>query len=260
MLNGKIALVTGSSSGIGLGIAQALAQAGCSVMLDGLGPQAELDSLASTMATTYGVPVIASNADIGKEAGVVEIGEQTLSHFGRVDILVNNAGVQHVAPLESFPTEKWDLIMAVNLTSAFLLTKYLVPSMKANGFGRIINVASAHGLVASAQKAAYVASKHGLLGLTKVTALDYANTGITANAICPGWVRTPLVEKQLADKAQAAGVTVEQEAQKFLEAKQPLLEFTSVENLGALAVFLASDAARTMTGAVLSMDGGWTAQ
>jgi 3-hydroxybutyrate dehydrogenase len=260
MLKGKFALVTGSTSGIGLGIAHALAAAGCGIVIEGLATPAELQKLGDEFKQKYGVPVVTSDADLGKEAGIVELVEQSLSAFGRIDILVNNAGIQFVAPIDAFPTEKWEQIMAINLTSAFLLTKSLVPSMKANGFGRIVNIASAHGLVASANKSAYVASKHGLLGLTKVTALDYANTGITANAICPGWVRTPLVEKQLVDKAKADGISVDAEAQKFLADKQPLLEFSTPEDLGALTVFLCSDAARTMTGSIISMDGGWTAQ
>ena len=260
MLKGKFALVTGSTSGIGLGIAHSLAAAGCGIVIEGLATAAELQKLGDEFKQKYGVPVVTSDADLGKEAGIVELVEQSLSAFGRIDILVNNAGIQFVAPIDAFPTEKWEQIMAINLTSAFLLTKSLVPSMKANGFGRIVNIASAHGLVASANKSAYVASKHGLLGLTKVTALDYANTGITANAICPGWVRTPLVEKQLVDKAKVDGISVDAEAQKFLADKQPLLEFSTPEDLGALTVFLCSDAARTMTGSIISMDGGWTAQ
>lgn len=260
MLSGKFALVTGSTSGIGLAIAHALAAQGCGIVIEGLAKPPELAALKEEFSKKYNVPVLVSDADLSKESDIVGLVEQSLSAFGRIDILVNNAGMQFVAPLADFPIEKWDQIIAINLTSAFLLTKMLVPAMQKNQWGRIVNIASAHGLVASAQKSAYVASKHGLIGLTKVTALDYANEGITANAVCPGWVRTPLVEKQLDDKAKTDGITVEEEAKKFLAAKQPLLQFTHAEDLAAMVVFLCSDAGRTITGTSLSMDGGWTAQ
>ena len=260
MLNGKRALVTGSTSGIGLGIARALAAQGASVMLNGFGDGAEIEALRSGMAKEFGVPVLYNGADLSQSDGAGELVRDAESRLGGVDILVNNAGIQHVAPVEEFPLERWDAIIAINLTSVFQAIRAALPGMKARGWGRIINVASAHGLVASASKSAYVASKHGVLGLTKVVGLETAETDITCNAICPGWVLTPLVQKQIDARAQALGVSVEQAGRDMLAEKQPSKKFTTPEQLGDLAVFLCSPAGANMTGTSLTMDGGWTAQ
>jgi 3-hydroxybutyrate dehydrogenase len=241
-LKGKVALVTGSTSGIGLGIARSLAAAGSAVVLNG-----------------FGVEVDYSGADMSKPDSIAEMMEGALSAFGRLDILVNNAGIQHVAPLSEFPTAKWDAILAINLSSAFHTTRLALPSMVKNNWGRIVNIASAHGLVASPFKSAYVAAKHGMLGLTKVTALEAAENGVTCNAICPGYVYTPLVEAQIEGQARSHGIPREQVIRDVLLAQQPNKRFASVEELGALTVFLASDAAASITGAAIPADGGWTA-
>ena len=259
-LKGKVALVTGSTSGIGLGIAQALAAQGADVMMNGFGDAAEIERLRTQLATEFGVRVAYSDADISKPAAIREMVAQAGSTLGSLDILVNNAGIQFTSTIEDFPDEQWDRVIAINLSGVFHATKAAVPLMKQRGWGRIINIASAHGLVASGQKAAYVSAKHGVLGLTKVTAIDLANTGITANAICPGWVLTPLVQKQLDDRATREGRSVEEVTHSLLAEKQPQTSFTTPEQIGGLAVFLCSDAAANMTGVPLSIDGGWTAQ
>lgn len=259
-LKGKVALVTGSTSGIGLGIARALAAAGADIMLNGFGDAAEIERLRAAIESEHRVSSRYSGANLAKPGEVAELVHTTERELGALDILVNNAGIQFTAPIESFPEERWDAIIAVNLSAVFHAAKAAIPGMKRRGWGRIINIASAHGLVASAQKAAYVAAKHGVLGLTKVTAIELANTGITANAICPGWVLTPLVEQQLRDRAARNGTDIEREKHTMLAEKQPLTAFTTPEQIGALTVFLCSDAASTITGVPLSVDGGWTAQ
>jgi 3-hydroxybutyrate dehydrogenase len=259
-LAGRSAIVTGSTSGIGLGIARALAAEGSNVMLNGFGDERQIASLRAEMASTYSVGVALSGADIGSPAAVREMVAQATRELGSVDILVNNAGIQHTAPIEEFPDAKWDAILAINLSSNFHAIKAVMPQMRARNFGRIINVASAHGLVASIHKAAYVAAKHAVLGLTKVVALETATTNITCNAICPGWVLTPLVQKQIDDRAAAAGISVAQARVELLSEKQPSQEFATPEQIGALAVFLCSADAAQMRGAALTVDGGWTAQ
>jgi 3-hydroxybutyrate dehydrogenase len=258
-LVGRVSLVTGSTSGIGLGIARALAGAGASVVLNGFGKPEEIAETKAKLASQFNVSVSYSGADMSKPDSIGEMVEQTLDSFGRLDILVNNAGIQHVAPLQEFPVEKWDAIVAINLSSAFHTTRLALPAMLKNKWGRIINVASAHGLVASPFKSAYVASKHGIVGLTKVTALETAEQGITCNAICPGYVYTPLVEAQIDGQAKAHGIPREQVIRDVLLAQQPNKRFATVEELGALTVFLASEAAASITGVALPVDGGWTA-
>ncbi len=260
MLKGKVAVVTGSTSGIGLGIANALAAEGVSIMLNGFGDKAAIDKLKRDLAAKYDVKTAYSAADMSKPAEIREMIAAAASQLGSVDILVNNAGIQHVAPVESFPEEKWDAIIAINLSAAFHATKAALPLMKQRKWGRIINIASTHGLVASAEKAAYVAAKHGIVGFTKVVAIETANLGITCNAICPGWVLTPLVQKQIEARAKETGRSVEDEKVELVREKQPMLRYTTPEHLGALAVFLCRDAAETMTGEALPMDGGWLAQ
>ncbi|CAB3645924.1 MULTISPECIES: 3-hydroxybutyrate dehydrogenase [Achromobacter] len=260
MLKGKVALVTGSTSGIGLGIATAFAQQGADIVLNGFGDAAEIEKLRAGLADKHGVRVIYDGADLSKGAAVRELVENAVRQLGRIDILVNNAGIQHTALIEDFPAEKWDAILALNLSAVFHGTAAALPHMKKQGFGRIINIASAHGLVASANKSAYVAAKHGVVGFTKVTALETAGQGITANAICPGWVRTPLVEKQITALAEKDGVDQETAARELLSEKQPSLQFVTPEQLGGTAVFLASDAAAQITGTSVSVDGGWTAR
>ncbi|MEN5161108.1 3-hydroxybutyrate dehydrogenase [Achromobacter spanius] len=260
MLKGKVALVTGSTSGIGLGIATAFAQQGADIVLNGFGDAADIEKLRSELASKHGVKVIYDGADLSKGAAVRELVENTVRQLGRIDILVNNAGIQHTALIEDFPAEKWDAILALNLSAVFHGTAAALPHMKKQGSGRIINIASAHGLVASASKSAYVAAKHGVVGFTKVTALETAGQGITANAICPGWVRTPLVEKQITALAEKNGVDQEAAARELLSEKQPSLQFVTPEQLGGTAVFLASDAAAQITGTTISVDGGWTAR
>jgi 3-hydroxybutyrate dehydrogenase len=256
MLKGKTALVTGSTSGIGLGIAQALAQAGANVMLNGFGdsetPKAQIAAL--------GVKVGYHGADMSKPSEIEAMVRACEAEFGAVDILVNNAGIQHVANVEDFPPEKWDAIIAINLSSAFHTTRHALPGMKQRNWGRVINVASTHGLVASAQKSAYVASKHGIVGFTKSIALETATTGVTVNAICPGWVLTPLVQKQVDDRAREGGISVEESKRRLLEEKQPSLQFTTAEQLGSLAVYLCTPAADNIRGVAWNVDGGWLAQ
>ncbi len=259
-LKGKVALVTGSTSGIGLGIARAFAAEGADLMLNGFGDPAGIEALRAELAKTFGVRVGYSAADMSKPAEIAAMGAEIEASMGGVDILVNNAGIQHVAAIEDFPEDKWHAIIAINLSAVFFCMQAVIPGMKKKGWGRIINVASAHGLVASGRKAAYVAAKHGVLGLTKVAAIELANAGVTANAICPGWVKTPLVDRQLEARAHQEGISVEMAAQAFLAEKQPMLQFSTPEAIGGLAVFLCSDAARTITGTPVSIDGGWTAQ
>jgi 3-hydroxybutyrate dehydrogenase len=258
-LNGKVSLITGSTSGIGLGIARALAEAGSAVVLNGFGLAAEIARTRDQIAADYGVKVSYSAADMTKPEAIVEMIEATLAEHGRLDVLVNNAGIQFVAPLDQFPVERWDAILSINLSSAFHTMRLALPAMRKNKFGRIINIASAHGLVASPFKAAYVAAKHGIVGLTKVAALETAEQGITCNAICPGYVYTPLVEAQIEGQAKAHGISREQVIHDVLLAQQPNKRFATVEELGALTVFLASEAAASITGTALPVDGGWTA-
>jgi 3-hydroxybutyrate dehydrogenase len=259
-LTGKSAIVTGSTSGIGLGIATALAAEGCNVMLNGFGDMAEIERVKSDLMARHRVETVYSPADMSRPSEIRQMIADASRAFGGVDILVNNAGIQFVAPVEAFPDDRWDAIIAINLSAAFHAIKAAVPTMKARGYGRIINIASAHGLVGSEGKAAYVAAKHGIVGLSKVVALDHANHGITCNAICPGWVLTPLVEKQIEDHARQDGIAVETAKQNLLKEKQPMRQFSTATHLGALTVFLCSEAGATMTGTALPMDGGWTAQ
>jgi 3-hydroxybutyrate dehydrogenase len=258
-LEGKVSLITGSTSGIGLGIARALAAAGSAIVLNGFGKPEDIAETQARLVAEFGVKARYSPADMSKPAAIAEMIAMTLDGFGRLDVLVNNAGIQHVAPLEQFPPEKWDAILAINLSSAFHSTRAALPSMRKHDFGRIINIASAHGLVASPFKAAYVAAKHGIVGLTKVTALETAEANITCNAICPGYVYTPLVEAQIEGQAKAHGIAREQVIRDVLLAQQPNKRFATVEEIGALTAFLASDAAQSITGTALPVDGGWTA-
>ncbi len=260
MLKGKTALVTGSTSGIGLAIARAMAEAGADVMLNGFGDGAAIEKERSGLEKDFGVKARYSGADMSKPAEIAAMVAETEKAFGKLDILVNNAGIQHVANIEDFPTEKWDAVIAINLSSSFHTIRAAVPGMKARKFGRIVNIASAHGLVASGQKAAYVAAKHGLVGLTKVVAIETANDGITCNAICPGWVLTPLVAKQIEARAKESGQTFDEAKVALVSEKQPMHDFTKPENIGALAVFLSGEAAASITGSAYSIDGGWTAQ
>ena len=259
MLAGKVALITGSTTGIGLGIARALAAAGSAIVLNGFGAAEEIAKTRDELAREYGVKVGYSPADMTKPAAIGDMIGSTLLEHGRLDILVNNAGIQHVAPLEQFPPEKWDQILAINLSSAFHTIRLALPAMRERGYGRIINIASAHGLVASPFKAAYVAAKHAIVGLTKVAALEAAEQGITCNAICPGYVYTPLVEAQIDGQAKAHGISRDQVIRDVLLAQQPNKRFATVEEIGALTVFLASEAAASITGTALPVDGGWTA-
>ena len=256
MLQGKTALVTGSTSGIGLGIAQALAQQGASIVLNGFG---DVEGPKAAIAKT-GVRVGYHGADMGKPAEIEAMMQYAAQEFGRIDILVNNAGIQHVSRIESFPPERWDAIIAINLSSAFHATRLALPAMQAANWGRIINIASVHGLVASAEKAAYVAAKHGLVGLTKVTALENATSGVTCNAICPGWVLTPLVQKQVDARAAAKGVDNAEATRQLLGEKEPSMQFTTPEELGQLALFFCSAAGNNVRGVAWNMDGGWAAQ
>ncbi len=256
MLKGKTALVTGSTSGIGLGIAHALAQQGANIVLNGFG---DIEGPKAAIAA-HGVQVAYHGADMGKPAEIEDMLRAAAQQFGRVDILVNNAGIQHVSRIENFPTERWDAIIAINLSSAFHATRLALPAMQAANWGRIINVASVHGLVASAEKSAYVAAKHAVVGLTKVTALENATTGITCNAICPGWVLTPLVQKQVDARAASAKVSIEEAKRQLLSEKEPSMQFTTPEELGALAVFFCSAAGNNIRGVAWNMDGGWVAQ
>lgn len=260
MLKGKNAIITGSTSGIGLGIATAFAQSGANIMLNGFGDPAEIESIRQRLAEQHGVEVIYSDADMTQPAQIQSMVESAIQHFGKVDILVNNAGIQHVAPVDEFPAEKWDAIIAINLSSAFHTIHNALPGMKQQGWGRIINIASAHGLVASPYKSAYVAAKHGIVGMTKSVALETAEQGITVNAICPGYVMTPLVANQIPDTAKARGITEAEVKRDVILAAQPNKQFVTTEQLGEFAVFLCSDAAAAITGSALPMDGGWTAQ
>jgi len=260
MLTEKSALITGSTSGIGLGIARALAAEGCHILLNGFGEPNEIEALRAGLEAEYGVRVSYSAADMSRPEHVGAMVDDAIATFGSVDILVNNAGIQHVAPVDEFPPEKWEAILAVNLSSAFYTIRAALPRMKAKGWGRIINIASAHGLVASPFKSAYVAAKHGLLGLTKVVALETAEQGITSNAICPGYVLTPLVESQIDDQAKVHGIAPEAVIRDIILAPQPTKRFVAIEEVAALVVFLAGDAAASITGTALSMDGGWTAR
>ena len=259
-LHGKVALVTGSTSGIGLGIARALAAEGADVMLNGFGDPAAIEQLHTTLAAEHAIRALHDAADVSQPGQIHAMIARTERELGRLDILVNNAGIQHVAPIEDFPPARWDAIIAINLSSAFHAMQAAIPGMKARGWGRIINIASAHGLVGSADKSAYVAAKHGIIGLTQVAGIELANAGVTCNAICPGWVLTPLVQKQLDARAEREGRTVAEVTHTFLTDKQPMAQFSTPEGIGALAVFLCSDAAATMTGCPYSIDGGWTAQ
>jgi 3-hydroxybutyrate dehydrogenase len=259
MLNGKTAIITGSTSGIGLGIAEAFARAGANIVLNGFGDATEIERTRAELAQRANAMVVYSPADMSRPKAIEQMVRQTVDTFGTVDIMVNNAGIQHVAPIEEFPDEKWEAILAINLSSAFHATKFVLPMMRRKGWGRVINVASAHALVASPYKAAYVAAKHGVLGLTKVTALETAEDGITCNAICPGYVRTPLVEKQIDDQAKAHGIDREKVISDVLLKNQPNKRFVEVAELAALALFLCTDNGASVTGAALPMDGGWTA-
>jgi 3-hydroxybutyrate dehydrogenase len=252
-------LVTGSTSGIGLGIARALASAGSDIVLNGFGKSETIADTQSQIAADFNVRVLHSPADVSQALSIRDMIEKTLASFGRLDVLVNNAGIQYVAPLQEFPVEKWDAILAINLSSAFHTCRLALPAMLDNKWGRIINIASAHGLVGSPFKAAYVAAKHGIVGLTKVIALETAEHGITCNAICPGYVYTPLVEAQIDGQAKAHGIPREKVIRDVLLAQQPNKRFAAVEELGALAIFLASEAAASITGVALPVDGGWTA-
>jgi len=260
MLKGKNAVVTGSTSGIGLGIAHALAAQGCGIMLNGFGDKAQIEKIRQDFASTHGIKSGYSPADMSKPGDIREMIQQAAKELGSVDVLVNNAGIQFTAPVEEFPEDKWNAIIAINLSAAFHAIKAALPGMKQRKWGRIVNIASAHGLVASVQKVAYVSAKHGIVGMTKVVAMEAANDGITCNAICPGWVLTPLVQKQVEARAKEKGCSVEEAKKELLSEKQPMLQFSTPEQIGALAVYLASDAAATVTGTTLSIDGGWTAQ
>ena len=260
MLKGKTALVTGSTSGIGLGIALALARQGANIVLNGFGdvdgPKAEVQEAGKA----HDIKIGYHGADMSKAEQIADMMKYAAAEFGRVDILVNNAGIQHVAPIQDFPIEKWDSIIAINLSSAFHTTRLALPAMQQANWGRIINVASVHGLVGSAQKSAYVAAKHGIVGLTKVTALENATSGVTCNAICPGWVLTPLVQKQVDAKAAAQNISNDEATKQLLGEKEPSMQFTTPEELGALAVFFCSPAGANIRGVAWNMDGGWTAQ
>jgi 3-hydroxybutyrate dehydrogenase len=260
LLRGKRAMVTGSTSGIGLGIARSLANVGADVMLNGFGDAKEIASLRAGLASEFGVNVVFNGADISKPGSIREMVQDAKQKLGGVDILVNNAGIQHTSPVDSFPDDEWDAIIAINLSSNFHAIKAVLPEMKQRNWGRIINIASVHGFVASTDKAAYVASKHGALGLTKVVALETATTGITCNAICPGWVLTPLVQKQIDDLAARQKLSPEKAREQLLGEKQPSREFATPEQIGALTVFLCSDEAAQIRGAALPVDGAWVAQ
>lgn len=260
MTRKKSAIVTGSTSGIGLGMAKALAANGMNVMLNGFGDAGEIESIRSALSSEYGIEAGYHGADMTRPEEIGALFKAAQAQFGAVDVVINNAGIQHVAPIEDFPPEKWDAIIAINLSSAFHLTRHAIPGMKARGWGRVINLSSAHGLVASPFKSAYVAAKHGMLGLTKTVALEVAESGITVNAICPGYVLTPLVEKQIPDQAKSRGISEEAVKRDVLLSAQPTKKFVTTEQIGALAVFLCSEAAASITGAALPIDGGWTAQ
>lgn len=259
-LSTRVALVTGSTSGIGLAIARRLAAAGAEVVLNGFGDPGEIERLRDEIAAASGVRVHYVPADLSKPDEARALVERTIAIGGRIDVLVNNAGIQHVAPVQDFPDERWEAVIAINLSSAFYTTKVALPDMQARGWGRIINIASAHGKVASINKAAYVAAKHGIVGLTKVVALENAQADITCNAICPGWVDTPLVRKQIVARAEAQGITVEAATRSLVGEKQPSARFVQPEHIAELALFLTTEAGGSITGAAYSIDGGWTAQ
>jgi 3-hydroxybutyrate dehydrogenase len=259
-LKDKAALVTGSTSGIGLAMARALAQEGANIVLNGFGPADEIEKVRGTLEKDFGVQVFYSGADMTKPETIAAMVHDAEARFGAIDILINNAGIQHVAPIDEFPAEKWDTIIAINLTSAFHTIRHALPGMREKGWGRIINTASAHAFVASPFKSAYVAAKHGIAGLTKTVALEVAQKGITVNAIAPGYVWTPLVEKQIPDTAKSRGLTQEQVKNDVLLSAQPTKKFVTVEQVASLAVYLCSDMAASMTGSIIPMDGGWTAQ
>ncbi len=260
MLKGKTALVTGSTSGIGLATARSFAAEGANIVINGFGDKADIEKERAGLEKDFGIKAIYSPADVTKGAEVADMIATTEKTFGSLDVLINNAGIQFVANIEDFPVEKWDAVIATNLSSAFHSIRAALPGMKKRKWGRIINIASAHGLVASPQKVAYVAAKHGIVGLTKVVAIEAANDGVTCNAICPGWVLTPLVQTQIEARAKASGKTFEEESLPFVSEKQPMHKFTKPENIGALAVFLSSDAAESITGSAYSIDGGWVAE
>lgn len=259
-LNGKTALITGSTSGIGLGVARALAAQGADIVMNGFGDAAEIETIRQGLEQDYNIRALYHGGDMSKGEEIRALCAEALKTFGTVDILVNNAGIQHVSPLEDFPEEKWDAIIAINLTSAFHTIKALLPGMRNSGWGRIINIASAHGLVASPFKSAYVAAKHGIVGLTKTAALETATDNITVNAICPGYVLTPLVENQIRDQAKAHKLPENEVVDKIILAPQPTKKFVEIDQIGALAVFLCGDAAQNITGTALPVDGAWTAR
>lgn len=259
-LQGQVAIVTGSTSGIGHALADALAAQGCNIVMNGLGEMTAIERARAEMAETHGVEVLYHGADMTKPDQIADMVRAAKAEFGELDILVNNAGVQHVAPIEDFPDDKWDLIIAINLSSAFHATKAAVPIMKEQGRGRIVNIASAHGLVASPFKSAYVAAKHGILGLTKTVALEVAEHGVTCNAICPGFVKTPLVEAQIADQAKARGISEEAVMKDVILAAQPTKQFVTFEQLSGMLLYLVSDAGASANGAAFQVDGGWVAQ
>ena len=259
MFKGKTALVTGSTSGIGLGIATRLAAEGANIVLNGFGDAAEIERLRAELAAKHRVAVLYDGADMSRPEAISSMVQQVIAEFGAIDLLVNNAGIQHVAPVDDFPVAKWDAIIAINLTAAFHTVRTALPAMRKKGWGRIVNIASAHALVASPFKSAYVAAKHGIAGFTKTVALEVAEQGITVNAVCPGYVLTPLVENQIPDTAKARGMTREQVIRDVLLAAQPTKKFVTVEEVAALTAFLCSNAAASITGAVLPVEGGWTA-
>src|SRR5688500_11879631 len=259
MLKGRTALVTGSTSGIGLGIATRLAAEGANIVLNGFGERGEIERLIAQLKGEHQVQATYDAADMTKPAAIAEMVQKAIDRFGAIDVLVNNAGIQHVAPVDEFPLEKWDAILAINLSSSFHTVRAALPAMKSRRWGRIVNIASAHALVASPFKSAYVAAKHGLAGFTKTVALEAAEHGITVNAVCPGYVLTPLVEKQIPDTAKARGITPEAVIRDVLLAAQPTKKFVTVEEVAALTAFLCSNEAASMTGSVLPIEGGWTA-
>ncbi|MFC3053005.1 3-hydroxybutyrate dehydrogenase [Kordiimonas pumila] len=260
MLQGKTAVITGSTSGIGLGIAHRLAQEGVNIVLNGFGDRAAIDAVQKHIATTYDVDVVYNGADVSKVHEIEALFTDAIEKFGSVDILVNNAGIQHVAPVEEMPVEKWDAIIAINLSSSFHTIRLAVPAMKKAGWGRIVNIASAHALSASPFKSAYVAAKHGIAGLTKTVALELAEHKITCNALCPGYVLTDLVEGQIADTAKARNISKEDVVKNVMLSAQPTKEFVTIEQVSEFTAYLCSDSARSITGAMLSIDGGWSAK
>jgi 3-hydroxybutyrate dehydrogenase len=257
-MQGKTALITGSTSGIGLGMARCFAKAGANIILNGFGSEAEIQAVQKEI-EALGVQVMFSGADMSKPEQIKQLCDDALAKFGAVDVLVNNAGIQHVAPIDEFPPEKWDAIIAINLSSAFHLSRLLIPAMKANKWGRIINVASVHGLVASPFKSAYISAKHGIVGMTKAVALEVAPFGITCNAICPGYVLTPLVEKQIPDQAKTHGISEQEVKEKIMLANHAIKDFVSVDDLAQSALFLCADSSKMITGIALPVDGGWSA-